>query len=137
MSSKRQTQPAGTGRIWIAAGAVLGVILPLLLWGVFQRFYWVLALAGGLLALIGIALEVRGRGQGRLTAAERELKSRIPFDPQKQEAVIRASICTGEKVAGFKDRENGRFKEVMLIRSPEEEERFCRMYGIDSIKTEY
>ena len=26
----------------------------------------------------------------------------IVFDPEKQYAVIRSSICTGEKVAGFK-----------------------------------
>ena len=37
-----------------------------------------------------------------------------PFDPKTHDAVIRSSICTGEKVAGFKDR-----------------------YGVDSIRTEY
>ena len=61
----------------------------------------------------------------------------VPFDPEKQYAVIRCSICTGEKVAGFKDRASGRFTEVMLIRSPREEQRFKEMYHLDTVKTEY
>lgn len=61
----------------------------------------------------------------------------VPFDPEKQYAVIRCSICTGEKVAGFKNKADGRFTEVMLIRSPGEEQRFMDTYHLDSIKTEY
>ena len=61
----------------------------------------------------------------------------VPFDPEKQYAVIRCSICTGEKAAGFKDKTSGRFTEVMLIRSPGEEERFKEMYHLDTVKTEY
>ena len=61
----------------------------------------------------------------------------IPFNPEKQYAVIRSSICTGEKVAGFKNKDDGHFIEVMLIRSPMDEKRFKELYGIDKIKTEY
>ena len=61
----------------------------------------------------------------------------VPFDPEKQYAVIRCSICTGEKVAGFKDRASGRYTEVMLIRSLRDEERFKEMYHLDTVKTEY
>ena len=32
--------------------------------------------------------------------------------------VIRASICTGEKVAGFQDIHTGKFTEIMLISFP-------------------
>ena len=60
-----------------------------------------------------------------------------PFDPEKQYAVIRRSICTGEKVAGFKDKKDGHFTEVMLIRTPSDEQKFKETYHIDSIKTEY
>ena len=59
----------------------------------------------------------------------------IPFNPEKQYAVIRSSICTGEKVAGFKNKDDGHFIEVMLIRSPMDEQRFKELYGIDKIKT--
>ena len=65
------------------------------------------------------------------------LSEDIKFDPDKQYAVIRSSICTGEKVAGFKSLEDGHFTEVMLIRSYEDELRFKQMYGIDTIKKEY
>ena len=60
-----------------------------------------------------------------------------PFDPEKQYAVIRSSICTGEKTAGFKDRESGQFREVMLIRTQKDLEEFKKTYGVDTVKTEY
>ena len=68
---------------------------------------------------------------------ERHLKETIPYDPQKQYAVIRASICTGEKVAGFKNYKDAHFTEVMLIRNAEDENRFRAIYGLDEIKKEY
>ena len=61
----------------------------------------------------------------------------IKFDPDKQYAIIRSSICTGEKVAGFKNKEDGHFTEVMLIRSYEDELRFKELYNLETIKTEY
>jgi hypothetical protein len=51
--------------------------------------------------------------------------------------VIRSSICTGEKVAGFKNKTDGHFTEVMLIRSPADEKEFKETYGVDSLKVEY
>lgn len=64
-------------------------------------------------------------------------KPEIVFDPETQYAIIRSSICTGEKVAGFKSKVDGHFTEVMLIRSHEDEIRFKETYGIEIIKTEY
>lgn len=64
-------------------------------------------------------------------------KETVPFDPDNQRAVIRASICTGETVAGFKDIHSGRFIEIMAIKIPEDLERFKRTYGITEIKKEY
>ena len=68
---------------------------------------------------------------------ERHLRETIPFDPREQYAVIRSSICTGEQVAGFKNRENGHFTEVMLIKSPEDEKRFKEIYDLEIVKKEY
>ena len=48
---------------------------------------------------------------------ERYLSKDIPFDPDKQIAVIKCSICTGEQIAGFRNKEDGHFTEVMLIRN--------------------
>lgn len=59
------------------------------------------------------------------------------FNPETQYAVIRGSICTGEKVAGFKNKKDGHFTEVMLIRSKKDEQKFMETYKIKSIKTEY
>ena len=59
------------------------------------------------------------------------------FDPEKEYAVVRSSICTGEKVAGFKDKTNGHFTEVMLIRSKQDEQTFKETYHVDSLKVEY
>ena len=52
------------------------------------------------------------------------------YDRESQEPVIHASICTGEKVAGFWDLRTGRFTEIMLIRGPGDLEEFRRLYGI-------
>ena len=61
------------------------------------------------------------------------------FPAEDYEPVIRSSICTGEKVACMRDRHTGRLQEVMLIRSPEDLETFCRRYQADpeTIKTVY
>ncbi len=52
------------------------------------------------------------------------------YDKGTQKPVIRASICTGEKVAGFQDPRTEKFTEVMLIRTPEDLKEFRRLYGI-------
>lgn len=45
--------------------------------------------------------------------------------------VIRASICTGEKVAGFKDEATGKFEDLMLIRSDADLQEFLRKYQVE------
>ena len=44
--------------------------------------------------------------------------------------VIRASICTGEKVAGYID-EKGKFIDIMLIQKDSDVDDFCRRYNIN------
>ncbi len=60
------------------------------------------------------------------------------FDRTGKTPVIRASICTGEKVAGYRD-EKGRFTEVMLIRGDRDMQEFLDRYGFsrDEVKTEW
>lgn len=60
-----------------------------------------------------------------------------PYDPKTQKAVIRSSICTGEKVAGFKSKKDGHFTEVMLIRNQKDEEEFKELYKVDALTVEY
>ena len=63
---------------------------------------------------------------------------RKTYDASALKPVIRSSICTGEKSAGFKELETGKFREVMLIRSPADLEEFRNLYGIEGeIETIY
>ena len=60
------------------------------------------------------------------------------YDRAHMKPVIRASICTGEQVAGFKDMRTGKIEEVMLIKSPEDLVNFKKTYGItEKIAKEY
>ena len=74
---------------------------------------------------------------GKITFYQRHLKEAIQFNPKKQYAVIRSSVCTGEKVAGFKSIEDGSFTEVMLIRTDEDEKQFRKIYNLKTVKKEY
>ncbi len=38
------------------------------------------------------------------------------YDKENNKPVIKASICTGEQVAGFKDIHTGKVEEIMLIK---------------------
>lgn len=53
------------------------------------------------------------------------------YDTAALEPVVRSSICTGEKVAGFRERATGRFREVALIRSAADLDAFKCRYGIE------
>ena len=52
------------------------------------------------------------------------------YDKENQIPVIRASICTGEQVAGFKDIHLGKFQEVMLIKNTKDLDMCKQRYGI-------
>ncbi len=54
----------------------------------------------------------------------------MPFDKTGKIPVIRSSICTGEKVAGFKDEANGKFTEIMCIKSEADMQEFLEEYGL-------
>ena len=60
------------------------------------------------------------------------------YDKENKKPVIKASICNGEQVAGFKDINTGKIEEVMLIKSPADLVKFKSMYGIEEeITKEY
>lgn len=68
---------------------------------------------------------------GRKTVEKKE------YDRENLHPVLRCSICTGEQVAGFKNRHTGKFEEVMLIRNQKDLDLFMEMYGIDTVTKEY
>ena len=60
------------------------------------------------------------------------------YDKENKKPVIKANICNGEQVAGFKDIHTGKIEEEMLIKSLADLEHFKAMYGIDEeIAKEY
>lgn len=69
----------------------------------------------------------------------RRKEEKKSYNKEEQKPVIRSSICTGEKVAGFKDIRTGRFTEIMLIRNNQDMEEFLKEYDISAaeIKTEW
>ena len=109
------------------------------MWLLSGVFLWGLCIAGGvILAAFTVVFAVEMHQDfGKIPYYERHLKETIPFDPQKQYAVIRSSVCTGEKIAGFKNIDDGHFTEVMLIRTDEEEQRFRKIYNLETVKKEY
>ncbi len=75
-------------------------------------------------------------GRGKRLEKRLEQKS---YDRDKKEPVIRSSICTGERVAGFIDKETGKFEDILLLRTEADLELFCAMYGVEkrAVKTIY
>ena len=63
----------------------------------------------------------------------------INYDKTGKIPVIRASICTGEQVAGFKDEASKKFEELMLIRSEKDLKEFMCLYQVkeDEIRKEW
>ena len=61
----------------------------------------------------------------------------IEYNPDLQQPVIRCSICTGEQTAGLRDRDSGKFHEIMLIRNDTDLTRFQQMIGTDEIEKIY
>lgn len=60
------------------------------------------------------------------------------YDKENQKPIIKASICNGEQIAGFKNIHTGKMEEVMLVKSPEDIAYFKSMYGIEEeITKEY
>ena len=60
------------------------------------------------------------------------------YDHNRYVPVIRSSICTGEKVAGFRDIQTGHVEEVMLIQNERDLQQFRTEYGISgTIETIY
>ena len=60
------------------------------------------------------------------------------YDKENKKPVIKASICNGEQVVGFKDIHTGKIEEIMLIKNQADLDAFKKMYGIDGeIEKEY
>ena len=61
---------------------------------------------------------------------EKEKTVAPTFPPEEYEPVIRCSICTGEQVACMRHKSTGKLQELMLLRTPDDLNRFCSRYGV-------
>ena len=123
----------------IVASLIIGGVIPSVVWLICGKLLWWLVILGVvILALFGVifAIEMH-QDNGKEPYYIKHLKESIPYDPEKQYAVIKSSICTGEQVAGFRNKTTREFTEVMLIKTPMDEETFRRIYGLEEIKKEY
>lgn len=70
-----------------------------------------------------------------LFSSKKAKAPQIPaFDPAVEEPAVRCGICTGEQTAGFRNKTTGHFREVMLIRTPDDLEDFKRGCGVEECK---
>ncbi len=63
--------------------------------------------------------------------------NKLTYDKSTEVPVIKSSICTGEKTAGFMEINGGRYRDVMLIKTDSDIEEFKKMCGVEEIKTIY
>ncbi len=101
---------------------------------------YIVAFILGLIAFIACILIWRKKfgtkkQNKRLRAIEQRRNEE--YNLQTQIPVIKASICNGEQVAGFKDKKTGHFTEVMLIQSEKDLEQFKKRYGVENVVKEY
>ena len=127
------------GPAWIAISLVIGLLLPAVIWVATDVFYWGFSIAGGIILLGFLVVFIIEMKQdfGKKPYYEKYLSEDIPFDPEKQIAVIKCSICNGEQLAGFKSKEDGHFTEVMLIKDDRDLAKFKEIYKLTEIKKEY
>lgn len=59
------------------------------------------------------------------------------YDKEREVPALKSSICTGEQTAGFLDLQTNRFRDVMLVKNPEDIEVFKRLCGTDELKKIY
>jgi len=55
---------------------------------------------------------------------------KLEYDKELKRPVIQSNICTGERVAGFKEIHTGKFEEVMLIKNDKDLDEFMKIYNI-------
>lgn len=127
------------GLQWICIGLLIGIVIPLLIFLVFRVVYWPLCVLGGIiLFLFAIVFAVEMHQDfGKIPYYQKRLAEKMPFDRDRQYAVLKCSICTGEQIAGFKDKTNGHFTEVMVIQSAKDLEYFKKLYQIAELPKEY
>ncbi len=64
-------------------------------------------------------------------------KNKNKYSEEYFKPIIKCSICTGEKAAGFKNLKTGKFEEVMLIKNDKDLQKFMKTYDLDTVEKQY
>lgn len=66
-------------------------------------------------------------------------KEILTYDKEKEIPIMKCSICNGESVIGFRNKETGKFHEIMAIKTEEDMLSFLSSYGLkeSDIKREF
>ena len=123
----------------LGTGILIGAVIPGLVWIFTRSILFPLIIVGIVIiaAFVIVMIIEAYQDNDKTPSYAKRMKEQTPFDPEKQYAVIRCSICTGEKVAGFRRKDDGHFTDVMVIRTKEDEQRFKTAYNLETIKKEY
>ena len=63
--------------------------------------------------------------------------TKIEYDPEYMEAILKCNTCNRDRVAGIKDKRTGEFTEIATIRSDTDLLDFKNTYGIEHISEVY
>lgn len=124
---------------WILISLLVGIVIPVIIKFITGIFMWPFTLVGGI-GLIFFAItfiKEMKKDNGNVKHCKNNFSIKVPYNREKQIPVLKCSICTVERIAGFKDIETGHITEVLVIRSDEDLTYFKKHYGIDSLKDEY
>lgn len=127
------------GLPWILISLLVGIVIPIIIKLFTGIFMWPFTLVGGI-ELIFFAITFikdKKKDNGNVKHCKNNFSIKVPYNREKQIPVLKCSICTGERIAGFKDIETGHITEVLVIRSDEDLINYKKHYGIDSLKDEY
>ena len=91
--------------------------------------YWIVQLMAVIIGIEIILVSWFKRGGDVMFNKKKTLRPRS-YDAATKRPVMKSSICTGERVAGFVDKESGRFEDIMLIRGEADLQEFCGLYGL-------
>ena len=124
---------------WILISLLVGIVIPIIVRFITGKFMWPFSLVGGigLISFAIIFIKDKNKDIGREMLCKNNFFKNVPYDREKQIPVLKYSICTGERIAGFKEIETGHINEVLVIRSDEDLTCFKKNYGIESLKDEY
>ena len=124
---------------WILISLLVGIAIPIIVRFITGIFMWPFSLVGGIGLILFAIIFIKDKNKdiGREKRCKNNFFKNIPYDREKQIPVLKYSICTGERIAGFKEIETGHITEVLVIRSDEDLTCFKKNYGIESLKDEY